>query len=158
MRELLGKIEVVDFEKDHISNCIKMFYEVYTKHPFEYDWLKEGEAEKYIKDIYNTPNFLGFTLMKNSFIIGFCFGVHINYFKNNLYKINEIFVKSDMQGKGYGCAFVEEIEHKLKDLDIGFITLDTNLESRSIKFHEKNGFIKSKKNVTMYKKIDILDF
>lgn len=129
----------------------KMFFDIYRSQPFNYKWLKIEDVERYFVDIEKSPNFLGFVDIEKEVLAGACLGVINNYFSSAKYKINEIFVRKDYQGKSIGKKMLSEIEQNLKDNNISALEISTSKTSGAYKFYQSNGFIKAEDTVHMFK-------
>jgi len=67
--------------------------------------------------------------------------------------IEEFFVSTDFQNKGYGTSILEFIKSDLKRKGVSSLTLLTEHGFPSEKFYEKNGFKQNNHLVFMKKKI-----
>lgn len=132
-----------------------IFFDIYYNPPFSYTWLKRSEVERYFDDLVKTPNFLGYVIDENNKIIGGCFGVINDYFKNIKYKINEIFIARECQGFGYGSNALRQIEALVYEKNAVIIELSTDREVPAFNFYKKNGFISSQHMAYLLKPIKI---
>lgn len=134
---------VLKYKKEYRENIVDIFFDVYFNPPFNFKWLNKNNISKYFVDMENTPNFYGFIFVYENKLIGACLGVINNYFKNNRYRINEIFIKRNYQGKGLGEKFLKETEIILSGENIEIIELSTDENAFSFKFYKKSGYVAS---------------
>lgn len=126
--------------------CVDIFYNIYTGEDFGYSFLTKDNIREYFKDITSKADFEGFVFLQNKKILAMCFGVSKISFGNKLYDINEICVKSDYQGNGFGTRFLESIEIYLKKTGFKSISLNTRRDVVAYEFYKKNKY-KEKENV-----------
>lgn len=146
---------LLEYKEEYQTALADIFYKIYYNPPFSYEWLKRSEVERYFNDLAKTPNFLGYVIKEDNKIIGGCFGVINDYFKNIKYKINEIFIAKEYQGLGYGSKALRQIEALVYEKNAVIIELSTDREAFAFNFYKKNGFISSKHMAYLLKPIKI---
>ena len=132
---VLRKLGDSDFE------AVKaLFRSVFTAPPWNDDWSDEAQLDNYLKDLTGcrTPLVLG--LFEGEEMIGASIGNIKHWCKGTEYFIEELFIRNDMQGRGYGTAFMNLIEGYLKDIGIRQIFLHTERSKPSYGFYKKLGF------------------
>ncbi len=60
--------------------------------------------------------------------------------KPDVFKLHKLFVLPENQGKGYGFALIEEIKHRLSQINIRILDLNVNRFNNARSFYEKMGF------------------
>ncbi len=145
--------QVLAMEKKDIDIAVEIFYETYINIPFRFEWLKKENVKRYFMDLYSKRNFLGYTLVVNGEVVGFCFGSINDYFKNFYYEVDEIFIVRNLQGQGNGTYFIKEVESYVRPKKINIIKLNANKNSNYYEFYEKNGFVPLKENVSFIKRV-----
>lgn len=134
-------MEIKKIKEKDLAVCAKLFLDVFSKAPWYFDWMEYESVEKYFNDLYTYNRFLGYYLVNDGVVIGCCLGSIMDYFGNVQYTINEIAVKSEMQGKGYGKAFMAMIEDVLKTCeDVNVIKLNTLKTIDAYHYYQKCGF------------------
>ena len=144
--------ELKQYTPEHIKSCAKLFFDVFTDEPFNYQ-ITENNMLRYLTDISNTPNFRGYMYFTEDRLIGMCFGCLIDYFTGLSYDIKEIAVAKDCQGIGAGAAFLHAIEDDLAKINVEAVTLATQKGIPAFKFYEKNGYSASGSTVYMSKRL-----
>lgn len=145
---------IESFEKKHIEECSKIFYDIYINKPFDYGWLDYGCVLRYFCDIFKTPKFRGFILSENNIVIGVCIGVVSDYFKVKKYHISEFFVRRRFSNKGFGTRLIKKTEEILEKEEIKVIELNTDKRRMAFEFYTKNGYYPLDENVNMIKPIN----
>lgn len=146
------KFELKQYTHEYIKSCAKLFFDVFTDEPFNFQITKNNML-RYLTDISNSPNFKGYMYFNEGRLIGMCFGCVIDYFLNCTYDIKEIAVSKNFQRSGTGGAFLNAIEEDLKKFNINAVTLATQREIPAFKFYEKNGYSASESTVYMSKQL-----
>ena len=142
---------IEEFKKHHIKRCADIFFDIYKNEPFNYNWLEYSRMAEYFNDIFKTPGFRGFIILKNSFIIGACVGTISDYFKVKKYRINEIFIDRKFSGKGFGSELIQKIEKILLSEGIDVIELSTDRRMKAFDFYLKNKYSILENNVNIIK-------
>jgi GNAT superfamily N-acetyltransferase len=149
--EVDGMDEVVLYSQQDRKECANLFHKVFTAQPFEYDWLKAENIERYFFDMERTPHFLSFVLRQKTKMVAACLGHASDYFLITDYKINEFFVDPAYQRHGLGAALLKGVEKALKERGFDGISLFTQAGMPSFDFYQKNGFILSESTAHMMK-------
>lgn len=134
-----------------IEISANLFYEVFTTQEWNFTWLTVEKAKNYFTDLFNTPNFIGFLLLEDEEIIGACFGIANTNFINNQYEIKEIFVRPNLQGKGMGSLFLEEVEKNLISMGYDLITLYTQKTIKAYDFYKNKEYVDLKDTAHLMK-------
>ena len=144
--------ELKQYTPEHINSCAKLFFDVFTDEPFNYQ-LTESNMLRYLTDISNMANFRGYMYFMDGKLIGMCFGCLIDYFGTLSYDIKEVAVAKSCQGIGAGAAFFRAIEKNLTAAGVKAVTLATQKEIPAFKFYKKNGYSPSESTVYMSKQL-----
>lgn len=139
------------YDKKMRSVCVGLYCDIFTKPPFNYGWLEQEKIERYFFHLEQTPNFLGFTYIKDDEIVGLCLGIINDYFHTNKYYIKELAVKSGFQNEGIGTEMLGQIEKYLIGAGVNVMDLLTSNDERLINYYKKNGFKTSETSVYMLK-------
>ena len=135
MSPVIKELSINDFD------VIKtLFRSVFTAPPWNDDWSDDEQLDDYLKDLMmvRTPLILGF--MEDDDLVGVSIGNIRHWCRGTEYFIEELFVRTDMQGKGWGTAFMMAIESYLKERGIRQIFLHTERSKPSYEFYKKLGF------------------
>lgn len=67
--------------------------------------------------------------------------------------VEEMFIKPELQRKGYGAMLIRKVEEYVKEKGLAGITLSTNKYAPAPQFYKKNGFTENEYIFFMYKEI-----
>ncbi len=147
----MKECNIKKMQSEDIESCSKLFYEVFTSEEWKFNWLTMGKAYDYFTDLFNTPNFIGFLLESEGEVIGACVGTGNTHFVNNQYEIKEIFIHPNLQNKGFGSLFLNEVENTLREMSYDMITLYTQRNIPAHDFYNSREYITLKDTVHMTK-------
>lgn len=114
--------------------------------------LGEKNAYQYLRDMFMSPCFAGFSYLLDGKLAGGCFGLAFKYFPSPTYEIREFFVDVNFHKQGHGSWFMEEIAVKISLMGIRQITL-TAVADR-FAFYQKNNFEQLKNGGLLYRLLD----
>ena len=117
----------------------QLFRSVFTVYPWNEDWSDEKQLDEYLRDIMEVRNPLVFGLYEDE-LIGFSIGKIKHWCGGTEYFIEELCIRNEYQGKGYGKAFFSLIEEKLKEKGLNQIYLTTDRDVPAYCFYKKIGF------------------
>lgn len=142
----LRKLELKDIEE------IKAFFTgVFTKEPWNDDWSDATQLHEYMLDLMDVRNALTLGFFEGEELVGLAMGRIMHWYKATEYYIQELCIKTEVQGKGLGTTFLAEIEKYLVDNDIHAIFLQTEYDVPAYEFYKKNGFVELKGHVSFAK-------
>ena len=130
------------FELTDINDCINDFILSFNSSPWNEDWSKE-RADEYIKDVFDSPKFIGFILYDGNENISYALCYKRYWWnKDDRYKLimEFFFTKPSHQQKGYGSILLEYIERYAKENELGYIMLYTKKDKPAYCFYTKNGY------------------
>ncbi|MGE4572588.1 MAG: GNAT family N-acetyltransferase [Candidatus Izemoplasmatales bacterium] len=123
------KIKEIDFNdiKEIVVDYMKYFNDIEGDH-----WTEENVLRR-LKQLTIRFDYFGLGIYDGSRIIGFCVGNLSQFDDGVIMHLNEIFVISELQSKGYGSKLLIEFEKKAKELGAFRIQLeavDDDIHSR----------------------------
>jgi aminoglycoside 6'-N-acetyltransferase I len=132
--------ELIELSIKDFDVIKELFRSVFTAPPWNDDWSDEDQLDNYLKDLMmvRTPLILG--LKEGDVLAGVSVGNIKHWCRGTEYFIEELFVRTDMQGRGYGTLFMKSIESYLKEHGINQIFLHTERSKPSYDFYRKLGF------------------
>ncbi|HEM3717354.1 TPA: GNAT family N-acetyltransferase [Streptococcus suis] len=131
----------------------QLFLSVFSQEPWNDDWSDEEQLDRYLGDLLSHPRALCFGLIDQDMLIALSLG-HIRYwYEGTEYRIEELCISRDYQGRGIGQAFLKRIEEQLAERSIIHILLQTERNLPAFSFYEKCGFRALEEDVTMVKKV-----
>lgn len=126
-------------EKSDIPSCAEILCSVYNNELWMCRWSKET-AEEYLTDFFKMEKFVGYVLEDNSKICGGIFAHEKVWWNNSEVFVEEMFIRPELQRKGYGTALLNRVEEYVKEKGLAGITLSTNKYAPAPAFYRKNGF------------------
>ena len=98
------------------------------------------QLDEYLKDLIEVRGSLLFGLYEEEQLIGISLGKIKHWCGGTEYYIEELCVRNDHQGKGYGKEFFALIEGKIKERGIHTIYLMTDRNQPAYEFYKRIGF------------------
>lgn len=128
-----------------------LFLGVFTQPPWNDDWSDEKQLDEYLMDLMGarTPLVLG--LVENDELIGMAIGNVKHWYEGTEYLIDELCIKTEMQGKGYGSMLLSLIEEYLKERGLHTIYLTTERDVPAFEFYRARGFRELPDDVALFK-------
>ena len=143
------KIDMVTLDK--IEQCVTLYTSVFNAEPWNDGW-KEEDAEERLIDILNNPHYWGVGLYDNEDeLLGFLLGYSEKWLDARHFYINEMCVKTELQGKGIGSKLLSSLEEHCKNNHISRINLLTARQGQAEAFYKGNDFYESPKMIMMSK-------
>ena len=131
---IIRELSIADLEK-----IKKLFVSVFSSPPWEEDWSDEEQLDEYLKDLIEVRNSLIYGLYEDD-LVGISIGRIKHWCGGTEYFIEEMCIRNDHQGKGYGKEFFSLIEDKLKERGLNQIYLTTDRDKPAYRFYKKLGF------------------
>lgn len=135
-------------DKEQIKS---LFKSVFMREPWNDDWSDEKQLDNYIMDLTGNRNSLSLGLMDNGEFVGMALGNIKHWYSGTEYYIDELFIKTEMQGNGTGSKFIELIENYLAEMGIHHIFLQTEKDMPAYSFYKKRGFCELEGHVSFAK-------
>jgi len=138
--------------KDDILACAEILCNVYNNEMWQCRWEKETAIE-YLTDFYDMKKFVGYVLEEDGVVLGGIFAHEKVWWNNSEVFIEEMFVKPDLQRKGYGSMLLRAMDEYVKEKGLAGLTLSTNKYAPAPLFYKKNGFAENEFIFFMYKEV-----
>ena len=132
--------ELVELSIKDIEKIKALFKSVFTVEPWNDDWSDEEQLDNYLRDIMEVRTPLIFGLCDDGEFIGVSIGNIRHWCRGTEYFIEELCIRTDLQGRGYGTEFLALIVAFLKARGISQIFLHTNPGVPAYSFYKKKGF------------------
>ncbi len=116
-----------------------LFREVFSALPWNEDWSDEKQLDEYLKDLIEVRNSLLFGLYEEELLTGISIGKIRHWCAGTEYFIEELCIRADCQGRGYGREFFTLIEKELHERGVRQIFLMTDRDKPAYGFYKKNG-------------------
>lgn len=145
-------MEFKKFAWQDFDNLAKLYKEVFSKQPWNDEWIKLSQVKEYLNELIKNPVFTGYVVYQNSELVAACLGHSRSWWSGNEFIIDEFFVSSNCQGKGIGTLLMDYMENHPELRDVGSFQLLTNYDVPAKDFYRKNGFKIRNNRITMTKK------
>lgn len=118
----------------------ELFVSVFTQEPWNDDWSDKAQLQAYLRDLCGQENSLTFGLYDGDDLAGVSMGRVKHWYTGTEYCIDELCIRTSLQGKGVGTLFVSEISKTCKQLGMKHIFLLTEDNVPAFGFYKKLGF------------------
>ncbi|HEM6112400.1 TPA: GNAT family N-acetyltransferase [Streptococcus suis] len=146
-------MELKELTLADIEMVKQLFLSVFSQEPWNDDWSDEEQLDRYIGDLLEHPRALCFGLIDQDSLIAISLGNIRYWYEGTEYRIEELCIARDYQGRGIGQDFLKRIEEQLVERKIIHILLQTERNLPAFSFYEKCGFRALEEDVTMVKKV-----
>ncbi|HEX2952379.1 MAG TPA: GNAT family N-acetyltransferase [Bacillota bacterium] len=133
-------MELRRFNDGDIDECTTLFLSVFSKEPWNDQWSSFDHAKTYLSEIVGSPGFLGFVAVEEDKIVGACLGRRKTWWSGPEYYIDEFFIDTGLQGKGFGTKLINHIKAAVLADGMRAIILLTDRGLPAARFYGKNGF------------------
>ena len=141
-----------EMKLEDITACADILCSVYNNELWQCRWTPEVAAD-YLTDYFNMEKFVGYVLEEDGEVLGGLFAHEKIWWNNTEVFVEEMFVKPEQQGNGYGSMLLQQVEKYIQEKGLAGMTLLTNKYAPAPKFYEKNGFGVSEHIIYMYKEV-----
>lgn len=146
-------LEVRRIGMDEIDAVRELFAGVFTAAPWYDDWSDQTQLVSYLADLMDQRNSLTYGLYGDGQLLGVSMGRIMHWYSGTEYCIDELCIRTDVQGMGLGTAFLRRIERGIRALGLTHIFLLTERTVPAYTFYGKNGFQELKDNVAFAKRV-----
>lgn len=133
-------MEIQILKKEDLQKCAVLFYDVYSKSPWNEQWNSIEQIKKYLKELIKNPLFEGYIVWENEILLAVCMGHTKTWIEGTELIIDEFFVDSSQQRKKIGSYFMNYIKEEAKKKNYYCIGLSTMRSFPAQSFYEKHGF------------------
>ena len=142
-----------EMKPDDIPVCAEILCSVYNNDLWRSRW-EPSAAIEYLTDIFRMPKFLGYVIEENGEILGAVFAREKVWWSGSEVYVEELFVKPEYQGKGFGSGLMGRIEQYVQEKGLAGITLSTNRYAPASAFYHQLGFADCEHVLFLCKEID----
>jgi len=139
------------YRETDFDDCVRIYADAFNAPPLNYHWLTKEKAWRYIRDLTQTPGFMGYTYWESEEMVAFCFGILDNYFEGTIFSVEELAVASAHHGQGIGTKVMHLLETKLAGYAVEAVSLQTSRNLLAYDFYIKNGYEELTENVSLMK-------
>ena len=136
---------------EDIQAYAKLYVNAYQTEPWN-ETYEVTEVERYISSYLNSDTKVCFALQDGDVIKGVALGFVVPSISGPYFRLEDIFIDSIEQRKGYGSVFMELLYIEAAKLGCDSLILGTQKDFPSHHFYLKNGF-QEVESVLLYKDI-----
>lgn len=125
---------------EDLASCAEILCSVYNNEMWQCRWSRE-KAIEYLIDFYNMNKFVGYVLEEDGIINAALLGHEKVWWNNSEVFVEEMFVRPELQRRGYGTLLLQRLEEYINEKGLAGITLSTNKYAPAPLFYRKNGFV-----------------
>jgi len=138
------------FEADLLDAAARVFVSVFNAPPWNDSW-SEASARARLQDVVRTPGFVGVALQQGLDLCGFAIGHTEQWFTGRHFLLQEMCVRTHLQGQGIGSKLIGALETRLDDVDQVYLLTDRHGPAH--RFYERCGFRSARRQGVMIKRI-----
>lgn len=146
-------MEIHQLKLTQIEEIKKVISDAFSPEPWNDDWSDELQFNNYIMDLIGNKNSLSLGLYDMDKLVGVSLGRVKHWYKGNEYWIDDLAIRPEFQGRGYGSEFLKLLEKYVKEMSIVRIVLFTNKDIPAYYMYLKNGFVQQEERVFFEKKL-----
>lgn len=140
------------FTEGHLDAATEMFVEVFAAEPWNELWPHES-ARRRLRDIVQSPGFVGRSVFREGEFIGFVLGRLELYRNEQHFYLQEMCVSTRLQRRGVGRRMLANLEEVLREAGCSQIYLLTARESPAERFYAANGFRSAYRTLVMVRRL-----
>ncbi len=122
--------------------------------PWYDNWQDRGQVSRYISDLVGQPNSLALGLFIDDQLMAVALGRVIHWYAWTQYRIDDLGVRTVMQGKGFGSRLLKAVEQYAAGHGIDCIVLRTNRQAAAYRFYLRNGYQRHDDEVCLKKQVN----
>ncbi len=133
--------------ESHLNECAHLIVSAFNAEPWNENWTLDT-ARKTLDQTLEGPGFVGFVSVADE-VTGFATGCPEQEDTQEVFYLETLCVKPDMQGRGVGSRLLEHLKGHLDKSGISTIYLITHKGTPAESFYKKNGYRVSEKDIVM---------
>lgn len=138
---------IESFSKSHLDECAHLIVSAFNIEPWNENWTFDT-AQKTLYQTLEAPGFVGFVSVADE-VMGFATGCREQDDTTEVFYLDTLCVKPDVQGRGVGSRLLEHLKEHLEQSRISTIYLITHRGTPAESFYKKNGYRVSNKDIVM---------
>ena len=143
-------IEIKELTMDNFEEIKALFRSVFMSPPWNDDWSDDNQLTNYLLDLMGVRTPLDLGLYENDELVGISLGSIKHWWGGTEYFIEELCIKTEMQGRGLGKEFVKGITALLPSKGVTQIFLMTERTVPAYSFYEGLGFKELSDHVSFF--------
>lgn len=146
----MENLEITSPKEIEIKGASRIFVEESSKEPYDQEHTEKESLEKLKKT--HEKNNLHVAKLRGQ-VVGFIIFVLINNKNKKRAYMDELWIKSNYQGKGIGKELVKFFENFCKEKGVEVADLISHREANAYEFYKKRGYSESDEFVFMSKNL-----
>ncbi len=142
-------IDIREMDAASIATCAILYQSSYKNEPWN-EQYSVVEITDYLSCFVETETKRAYMLVLDGKIIGIALGLIVPCIGSDYFRLEDICLSSEYQGKGLGSQFIKLISDRVLSENCDSILLGTQRGCPAHKFYLKNGF-KEIESVLLYK-------
>jgi GNAT superfamily N-acetyltransferase len=135
--------------EEHLGGCAEVLVGAFAGEPWREDWTPEAAARR-LREIRATPGSLGLVAVDEAGgVAGFLLGARETNARGEVFCVQWVCVRPDVQGKGIGRSLLEELDRALDALGVRSSYLLTVRDRALETFYERCGYRRDPRLVVM---------
>ena len=143
--------EIKELSLENFDEIKRLFKDVFMSPPWNDDWSNETQLNEYLRDLMEVRIPLVYGFYADDVLTGVSIGNIRHWWGGTEYHVEEFFVRTSEQNKGYGTEFFTMIEKSIPAKGATQIFLQTELNVPAYDFYRKRGFVELKNHVSFFK-------
>ena len=135
------------FETEHLDECAHLIVSAFNIEPWNESWTFDT-AQKTLYQTLEAPGFIGVVSVADE-VMGFATGCCEQDDTKEVFYLETLCVKPDMQGRGVGSRLLEHLKGHLEKRGINTVYLITHRDTPAESFYKKNGYRVSEEDIVM---------
>lgn len=116
-----------------------LYVSVFNAPPWNEHWSPDSARDR-LAAMMDTPGYVGLGLWDDDGLVGFAIGHTEQYWLRYHYLLQEMCIRTDLQGKGLGSRLLAALVEQLSGFDVELVYLITMREGPAADFYSRNGF------------------
>ena len=143
-------IEIKELTMDNFEEIKALFRSVFMAPPWNDDWSDDNQLTNYLLDLMGVRTPLDLGLYENGELVGISLGGIKHWWGGTEYYIEELCIKTELQGRGLGKEFIKGIEKLLPSKGVTQIFLMTERTVPAYSFYKGLGFKELSDHVSFF--------
>ncbi|MGW5365717.1 GNAT family N-acetyltransferase [Actinopolymorpha pittospori] len=139
------------FDTAVLDAAAHLFVSVFNAPPWNDSW-SDSSARTRLRDVVETPGFVGVALHQGQDLCGFAIGHTEQWFAGRHFLLQEMCVRTELQRQGIGTELIDALEARLFDVEQVYLLTDRHSPAHS--FYERCGFRSARRQGVMIKSIE----
>ena len=138
---------IESFNESHLDECAHLIVSTFNAEPWKDSWTLD-RAKKSLTWTLQMPGFVGLVSLDDE-VMGFATGYREPDDVRDVFYLNALCVRLDMQGRGVGSRLLEHLKDELGMSGVSTIYLLTHKGTPAEAFYQKHGYRATEEDIVM---------